>query len=41
MKEPDIARNLPHGDQRKLELAMILAPDPNCYCWMNLLRDGF
>jgi len=23
-----IARNLPHGDQRKLELAMILAPDP-------------
>ncbi len=24
----DIASNLPHGDQRKLELAMILAPDP-------------
>lgn len=24
----DLARNLPHGDQRKLELGMILAPDP-------------
>ncbi|MBI4787336.1 MAG: ABC transporter ATP-binding protein [Chloroflexi bacterium] len=24
-----IARNLPHGDQRKLELGMILAPDPD------------
>ena len=24
-----IARTLPHGDQRKLELAMILAPDPD------------
>ena len=24
-----IARTLPHGDQRKLELAIILAPDPN------------
>lgn len=23
-----LARNLPHGDQRKLELGMILAPDP-------------
>ncbi len=25
---PDLARTLPHGDQRKLELGMILAPDP-------------
>lgn len=24
----NLARNLPHGDQRKLELGMILAPDP-------------
>jgi branched-chain amino acid transport system ATP-binding protein len=24
----DMARTLPHGDQRKLELGMILAPDP-------------
>ncbi len=24
-----LARTLPHGDQRKLELAMILAPDPD------------
>jgi len=24
----NFARNLPHGDQRKLELGMILAPDP-------------
>jgi len=24
----DLARTLPHGDQRKLELGMILAPDP-------------
>jgi branched-chain amino acid transport system ATP-binding protein len=24
-----LARNLPHGDQRKLELGMILAEDPN------------
>lgn len=25
----NLARNLPHGDQRKLELGMILAPDPD------------
>jgi branched-chain amino acid transport system ATP-binding protein len=25
----NLARNLPHGDQRKLELGMILAPDPS------------
>ncbi len=27
-RAPHLARNLPHGDQRKLELGMILAPDP-------------
>jgi branched-chain amino acid transport system ATP-binding protein len=27
-RAPHFARTLPHGDQRKLELGMILAPDP-------------
>lgn len=27
-RAPLVARTLPHGDQRKLELGMILAPDP-------------
>jgi branched-chain amino acid transport system ATP-binding protein len=28
-RAPQLARTLPHGDQRKLELGMILAPDPD------------
>ncbi len=28
-RAPTLARTLPHGDQRKLELGMILAPDPD------------
>ncbi len=34
-----MSRDLPHGDQRALEVALALAMQPRCYCLMNRRQE--